>query len=477
MLQQSTWLAFVFLFTNFAALAWGQPAAPPRFGAQPSLGNAAVRPNTFEANKPVAMVNKIIKPVPLSVDSQRGALVNIDRHILDQVSELSDKLKAILPDELAILAKTTGWKIEDHQALVGALRAGDPTAVYETWVKGNPQDTAGAEAAARQTDVKRLLTRLAQDAEKNRAALKQDVSDFDAALGKISGPTPAVADLAAPVKTLKTWVEARMLIETATPGKGSIAKLPTGSDVTMIYDPTLPMGTAIVLSDKVILIGREGHGSLAIAKGNAAEALGLPVVTGSPLAEVEGEEVTDGVLIINPASSRGTINYNINGSHYVAEPGMRQRLSALPAGRGWKIEYDRGEKFGPTAYTLSPGTYHFTPTELGWQLYKQRFEIALDNSQSNQEFHFIFRGDDLTVPAGGARTISSDYPIVVRFDRGNGSEFVAKSTRMTVGNLQIGVNANDNLWDIFPTTDNRREVSNLKPFNAEELRTRDVTKP
>ncbi len=103
-------------------------------------------------------------------------------------------------------------------------------------------------------------------------------------------------------------------------------------------------------------------------------------------------------------------------------------------------------------------------------MYRQHFEIVLDNSQSGQEFNYIFRGDDQTVPAGGAKTLVSDYPIVVRFDRGNGTDFVAESTRMTVGNLQIGVNPTDNLWDLFPTTDNRREVSHLQPFNTDGRR-------
>jgi hypothetical protein len=472
MLCQLPSLAVLLAIFVSAGNVWGQIAAPPRFGSQPSLGNAALRRNSFEPNKPVAMTNNIIKPVPLSTDSQRSALTNIDRHISGQISDLCEKLKTILPDELAILTKTTGLKTEDQQALVGALRAGDPTAVYETWVKGNPQDTAGAELAARQTDVKRLMTRLTQDAEKNKAAMKQNVADFDAALGKITGATPAVSDLAASVKTLKTWVEARQLIETATPGKGSVARLPTGGDVTMVFDPTLPLATAIVLNDQAILIGHEGHSSLVISTGNAAEALGLPIVTGTPLAEAEGEEATDGVLIVNPASSRGTINYNINGNHYVAQPGMKQKLATRSNGRAWRIEYDRGENFGPASYVLLPGTYHFTPTDFGWQLYRQRFEVVLDNSPSNQEFNFIFQGEDLTVPAGGARTLSSIYPIVVRFDRGNGTDFVAKSTPLTVGNLQIGVNATDNLWDLFPTSDNRREVSNLKPFNADGLRSR-----
>jgi hypothetical protein len=423
------------------------------------------------------MTNKIIKPVPLTADSQRSALINIDKQVVQQVGALSEKLKNLLPDELAMLTKTAGWKAEDQQALVAALRAGDPTVVYETWVKGKPQDTAGAELAARQTDAKRLMARLAQDAEKNPTALKQDVADFDAALSKIGESSPAVSDLTAAVRTLKTWVEARKLIEAATPGDGPLAKLPTGGDVTLIFDPSLAAGTAIVLNDQAMLIGHQGQGTLAIEKGNAAEALGLPIVTGTPLAQLEGEEVTDGVLIINPSSSQGTINYNVNGHHYVAEPGMSQKLPPRSDGESWVVSYDRGAEFGSATYTLSPGTYRFTPTELGWQLYRQRYDIVLDNAQSSEEFNFIFRGEDLKVPAGGARTLTSNYPIVVRFDRGNGSEFVAKSTPLTVGTVEIGVNADDNLWDVFPTTDNRREVTDLKPFNTEEQRTREIGRP
>ncbi len=198
-------------------------------------------------------------------------------------------------------------------------------------MKGNPRDVAGAELAAHEVEVKHLMARLSQDIDKHQAALRQDITDLDTALGKISGATPAAADLAPAIKTLKTWVEARHLIESASPAKGAIAKLPLGNDVTLIFDPALPQGRAIVLGEQAILIGDEGHNALTISTGNAAEALGLPIVTGDRLAELEGEEVTDGVLILNPADSRGTINYNINGNHYVAEPGMAQKL---PAPRG-----------------------------------------------------------------------------------------------------------------------------------------------
>jgi hypothetical protein len=152
---------------------------------------------------------------------------------------------------------------------------------------------------------------------------------------------------------------------------------------------------------------------------------------------------------------------------------LLSQFCTIPAGSPWIIEFDRGGGFGLAAYTLTPGTYHFTPSDLGWQLYRQRFEVVLDNSQSNQEFNFIFRGESVMVPAGGARTLTSDYPIVVRFDRGNGSQFIARSTPLTIGTVQIGINASDNLWDVFPTTrDNRREATVLKPFNAEGARQR-----
>jgi hypothetical protein len=150
------------------------------------------------------------------------------------------------------------------------------------------------------------------------------------------------------------------------------------------------------------------------------------------------------------------------------EPGMKQRLAA---NQKWVIEYDRGQNFGAAAYTLGPGSYWFTPTEQGWQLYKHRFDVVLDNSQSSQEFNVIFQGQNVAVPAGAQRTITSIYPIVLKFDRGNGAQFVTKAMPFS-GNVQVGVNAGDNLWDLFPTVDNRREAANVRPFNAEESKKR-----
>lgn len=455
---------FAFVVASIAAVVWADAAraqlvVPSRQGGPPTADNQALRPNAFEAAQPATLSNAIIKPMPLTAAEKDSALAGIDRHIAENASQVRDKLKTILPDELAILAKTAGWSRDDQQALTTALRAGDPAAVYEAWTQGNPKDGAGAEIVARQVDVKRVMARFDQNLEQNPTSIGQDVADLDAALTKISASTPGTNELTPMIGELKTWIEARQLVEAATPGTGSVAKLPTGK-ISLIHDPGQPVGTAIVLSDKAMLIGNQGRGPLSIELGNAAEALGLPIVTGDAVADLQGAEPSQGILIFNPESSKGTVNYNVNGQHFVAEPGMVQRLDGNTP---YVVEFDRGQGFGPSVYRVRPGSYEFTPTDLGWQLYRTRYDVVMDNSANQQEFHFIFNGEAMTVPAGGAKTLTSDYPIVVRYDRGNGSEFVAKMMKFS-GNVQVGVNAADNMWDLFPTSDNRRETANLKLF-------------
>ncbi|MGC3969715.1 MAG: hypothetical protein QM775_21005 [Pirellulales bacterium] len=443
----------------FSQVGLAQVAAPPAVGNQPSDGNQGLRNNTYEPSQPAAMMNKITSPVPLTAGERDAAMAAVDKHLTDGVAALKEKLGGILPDELAVLAKTSGWTGDHQQALVTALCAGDPTAVYEAYSQGNPKDAAGAEIVARQVDVRRTLAKLEQDLQKNQASVSQDIDDIDKALGKISATVPATADVAPMLDTLKNWTKVRTFVDKAMPQKGPIAKLPSGK-ISLIYDPGTPVGTAVVLGNDALLIGNQGRGPLAIQIGNAAEALGLPIVTGAPVEEAEGEAMASGVMIVNPKSSRATINYNVNGNHYIMEPGMAQRL---PGGADWVVEFDRGQSFGPAAYTLGPGTFYFTPSDQGIQLYEQRFDVTVDNSQNKQEFNALVMGENFTVPAHGARTISSKYPVVVRYDRGNGTQFVSRSMYFS-GNVQVGVNSEDNLWDLFPTNDNQRENPKLKLF-------------
>ena len=235
----------------------------------------------------------------------------IDRHTTDEIAQLKDRLKDLLPDELSILALTNGWRAEDQNALVAALRNGDPTAIYEAWTQGKPTDTAGAEAVARQAEVKRNVARLQHDFQKSSAAT-QDVTDLETSLGKLSASKPAAAEVVKSLDLLKTWLQVRRYLETAVTDSGAIASLPSGK-VAIIHDNSLPFGSCVVLGNGAVMVGGNGHGPIAVTNGNAAEALGFSVVTAQPVAAIQGEEVKTGVLLVNPTGSGANVNYFVNG--------------------------------------------------------------------------------------------------------------------------------------------------------------------
>jgi len=342
---------------------------------------------------------------------------------------------------------------------VAALRNGDPTAIYEAWTQGNPRDTAGAEAAARQAEVKRDAARLQRDLQKAPVAI-QDVADLEASLGKLATSTPAAAEVPKSLDLLKTWLEVRRYLETAVTDSGAIASIPAGK-VAIIHDSSLPFGSAVVLCNGAVMVGGNGRGPIAVTFGNAAEALGFSVVTAEPVADAQGEEVTSGVLLVNPVGSDANVIYFVNGMRYVMEPGMAQKL---PVGTRWIVDFDRGGDFGRATYTVKDGTYNFTPSENGWNLYRQRFDVVLDNSENPGTFNYSLYGERKTVAAHHTSTISSDYPMFIRFDRGNGLQRAVKALNFN-GTVQVGLNARDNLWDVFPTDAGYREMSKFEPFH------------
>jgi hypothetical protein len=462
---RTTFTAIVAICTmGTASSIYSQVKTNVNPNAQPAVSGTAngIQRNVVEPGKSVTDANKITQPIPLNAVERESALAGIDTHIGDEAVELKNKLKNVLPDELAVLTKTVGWAPEKQSAFVTAFRAGDPAAIYTAWTQGNPQDTAGAEIVSRQAAVRRAFSHL-EDSIRAKTSIIQDLADLEASLGKVAASTPGAPEVVATLSTLKTWAEVRKLVDAVVPDNGRTAKLPIGK-VPLIYDSSLPVGKAIVLGQNAVMIGNQGKGPISIRSGIAAEALGMPIVTGQPVADVQGDTVTSGVLLINAPNTNATITYNVNGNRYVMEPGMTQKLpDTAPS---WTIEYDRGGQFGAASYTVTQGTYFFTPTDKGWQLYKQRFDVALDNSQSNQEFNFLLNDEKMVVPANGAKTISSIYPMVIRYDRGNGTELAAKLLNFN-GTVQIGVNVADNRWDVFPTTANQRAVANLKLFEAE----------
>lgn len=433
-----------------SSAAHGQIARrlPPR---GPSLSNE------LPAKMAAGVRNEIIEPIPLTAQRLAEAQEGVVRQIRDQVEAFRSDVKQVFPDEIDALSGTSKWRPEDRAALLKAIKSIDSAAVYEAWLEAMPNDTTGAERIARETAVKRAFLALQQSAEDGNVST-DDVDSLREALDKLAPTEPRAADLTQALAPLSTWVEIQGMLGAANSDSAAVGKLPTGK-VTIIRNPNLSIGTAIVLAPDTVMVGNRGRGGVAIAKGNAAEALGLPVIADAAVRDSEGSPLESGVLLINPSSSGATVNYQLNGETYRMEPGMSQRLQ--PA--NWSIEFDRGGAMGASEYRLGPGTYAFTPTGTGWELYKRRYDITIDNTRNPHDFHFVVNGKPLVVRSGRAKDLASLYPIFIRYDRGTGGELVQKNLNFS-GTVEVGINAADNLWDIFPEEGNKKRTLEVEIF-------------
>ncbi len=187
-----------------------------------------------------------------------------------------------------------------------------------------------------------------------------------------------------------------------------------------------------------------------MTQANPAELLGIPLGVGEPIANTDSDirkRVKDGVLIMNPKENATSIEYVLANQQYSIAPGYSQ---PLPSEKSWVIRFDRGQGQGEASYTLAAGTYTFESTAKGWDLFSRTFEVTIDNSGNDSPFNYVADNTAAEVAGGQRRTHSSKYPILIRFDRGNGGKEVAKKVLDKKSSLQVGVSHGDGLWDLFP---------------------------
>jgi len=70
--------------------------------------------------------------------------------------------------------------------------------------------------------------------------------------------------------------------------------------------------------------------------------------------------------IVNSVENRATLSFLIDGQVHSLAPGGQQDVQGGPAR---VIAFDRGQSHGTARYAIRAGTYTFTPTEKGWELY------------------------------------------------------------------------------------------------------------
>ena len=70
---------------------------------------------------------------------------------------------------------------------------------------------------------------------------------------------------------------------------------------------------------------------------------------------------------MNPAETRTTLGFAVNGQAYSLEAGKTQDVELADSA---VIEFDRGSGNDTGRYSLSEGVYRFASTPQGWELYR-----------------------------------------------------------------------------------------------------------
>ncbi|MBX3414463.1 MAG: hypothetical protein KF708_17385 [Pirellulales bacterium] len=415
-----------------------RPAAPPP-PATPQPNKLPPKVVEPEKNQNIAEGRSLTKK------ELEAAKDQIEEVMDEQFDQLEDKLasEAQLSDKL----QKAGVTPAEADRIAREITDGRLSNASEATLAGlTPPLDAGARDAA---DAWKELND-ARDAARDGKLTATQLADLDAAfdrLGFSKADSDAINNTIADLGTSSTIQQ--MLIA-ATPDNPT---LPTGNDNLIALLPTLPPGTIISLGGGMVLIsGSTEEDGPTITTGCIAEMSGLPI-EGTPAPDSTSKVVTSGTLLLNNADVE--VNYVVNGSSYTMKPGFSQPLAA---GTTWVVEFDKGDSKGQARYTLSPGTYAFEASDKAWELYRQSYDVTIDNSASSIDFHYVLNEEPQKLAAGEKQQHKGDYPLMVRFDDGNGA---VKQKKLTKGELQVGVDIASNTLDLLDATTPRTEIASV----------------
>jgi hypothetical protein len=236
---------------------------------------------------------------------------------------------------------------------------------------------------------------------------------------------------------------------------GEPVPLPIGP-VNIVYHPKLPDRQVVVVNAQTVMVGTGGRGDFRMERGYVAEALGHRIGHGSPLPGNQSDLVRSGVVVINPTQAR--VRFVFDRHEVTLEPGYQQAFGAEGV-----ISFDRGDGKKTARYTLEPGSYEFEVGTEGWNLRGKQYAIVVSNEGNLEPFHYIVQGEQVSLAADERRTHTSSYPILARFDRGDGSATRQIRWEKNQGTVQVAINPADNLWDFFAASEPEAKELTLQP--------------
>lgn len=455
-------------------------------GAQAQDANAPKPPdNTVVTNPDPVVTTEIGRPSPNKdlgkAKSATNALARrlaeeLEDRLLDYVDEYEEELKRVAFSDLErddILEK---FKKENRdpkllEQLESALIDLDPLAVQRA-CKKMELPTAEMTSLVSRVEVTSTFTTLEKKVSDGESALtvsrlarklQRDLKAVDMPQGK----RIALFDLA---ELIVAGVRIRDAVEGNTIRGLPLAvqvDWPVGQ-VPVVFYPRIPKGQVFVLGGDCLVAGTDNNSDIVFGVKTVAEAMHLPVYIDVPPVPNDNADgrPQSGVVIRNPDDTGATISYRIDtATNYKTNnnvmtvqkwqsiaPGQRH---PYPGPDAYVVEFNQGPGRGVKPYTLRDGTFEFFASEQGWNLRPNSYEVTIDNGDSPNDFHYIVDNRRSLVPAGGTRKHTSNYPMVIRFDRGGGTGLVTKVLDKTGSGRvwKIGVNVETNYWDLFSTDD------------------------
>ena len=228
--------------------------------------------------------------------------------------------------------------------------------------------------------------------------------------------------------------------------------LPTG-EIWVVYDPTLRVGSGLLVNSQVMVCGTDRSQQLQVARGSAARGLGLPVSNGTKLATIDASKLkrTTGVVIRASKDAPSPVHYVLNDRWpYSIKPGQVQ---ALKNDKKWTATFARGDTSDVAHVSLTRPTYEFQVEDDRWTLKPVSLHMTIDNSDSQQDFQFVANDKLVTIKAGESKTIESGKPIVVNYSRGDGDKEPATVRLNKSGTFKPAVDESTNQWALFAETD------------------------
>lgn len=210
--------------------------------------------------------------------------------------------------------------------------------------------------------------------------------------------------------------------------------------------PGLPKDTVQAINPQICLCGT-GTGTIGV-RDAGLEDLGVPLVNRelSPLPEIPRPGAPSGAIVYNSKTSPTTVNYVTDGASYDLKPGESRSHHVTANSR---IIYNRGGNLGNQEYRLDTGMYRFAIEDRAWQLTKPTVSVVIDNSANSCDFQCNIDGQPKVIPARKTLTLTSGYPISIRFDRGEGQPACSKLIDETL-QVTVGVNPGSAALDLFP---------------------------